>query len=148
MKPLSTLALVLSIVALVLLPASPLQAGRDGDRDRDGKDHRGDGRRHGHQECHRRDRDRDHHRSSGFSLFFNLAPQPYYAVPVRRAPVYRTNLVADVQVALSRRGYVVGGVDGVAGPRTRAALAAFQYDRGLRPTGEINHATLRALGLI
>ncbi len=87
------------------------------------------------------------HGGIGFS--FNFAPQPrYVVVPARPVYVENRNVVADVQAALSRRGYDVGGVDGVAGPRTRAAIADFQHASGLPATGEINEATLRSLRLI
>ena len=84
----------------------------------------------------------------GIGFSFNFAPQPRYIVPARPVYVESRNVVADVQAALSRRGYDVGGVDGIAGPRTRAAIADFQYASGLPATGEINEATLRNLRLI
>jgi len=42
--------------------------------------------------------------------------------------------VADTQAELRRLGYDPGPVDGIMGPKTRAALAAYQRDRGL-PAG-------------
>ena len=52
----------------------------------------------------------------------------------------------DVQQRLQDLGYDPGSVDGVAGARTQAALAAFQKDRGLRPTGRMDSVTREALG--
>jgi len=109
-----------------------------------------------HYEHHRNDRHphfyrtppyRYHRPSSGVIFSFNFSPTPRYVVPVRSYDMYSRSTVADVQTALARRGYSVGTIDGVAGQRTRNALAEFQRDRGLRVTGEINNSTLRALGL-
>lgn len=56
-------------------------------------------------------------------------------------------MVRDVQLELRRRGFYGGQVDGIFGPRTRDALAAYQSRRGLLVTGAIDRETLRALGL-
>ncbi|MCS6854067.1 MAG: serine protease, partial [Elioraea sp.] len=56
-------------------------------------------------------------------------------------------LLAAVQRSLAALGYDPGPVDGLSGPRTRQALAAFQRDRGLAPSGTLDGATLAALGL-
>lgn len=56
-------------------------------------------------------------------------------------------VVANVQVALQRRGYNPGGVDGQYGPATRRALLDYQRDNGLPTTGEIDEATLDSLEL-
>ena len=53
----------------------------------------------------------------------------------------------DVQRALAERGYYYGPIDGEIGPMSRNAIAAFQSDAGLTPTGEINNSLLRALDL-
>jgi hypothetical protein len=58
------------------------------------------------------------------------------------------DVVADVQSALARKGYYTGEVDGAMGPRSRAAIRAWQADVGLRVTGTLNTATLRSLGLL
>lgn len=52
-----------------------------------------------------------------------------------------------VQRALQRLGFALGAADGIIGPRTEAALRAFQVQRGLPPTGQADEATLRALGV-
>lgn len=54
---------------------------------------------------------------------------------------------AAVQRALARRGYYNGPIDGDIGPGTRAAIARYQRDRGLRPTGVVDSTLLRSLGL-
>ena len=55
--------------------------------------------------------------------------------------------IEAVQQALVERGYDPGKVDGAMGRRTRGALRAFQHSIGLSDTGEIDHATVTALGL-
>lgn len=42
----------------------------------------------------------------------------------------------NVQILLGQLGYEVGTPDGVIGPRSRAAIRAFQTDAGLPPSGE------------
>jgi hypothetical protein len=54
--------------------------------------------------------------------------------------------IAAVQVALRAHGYKPGPVDGVAGPLTRKALAAFQRKLKLPADGKIDRATRRAFG--
>ena len=49
------------------------------------------------------------------------------------------------QRELNRLGYDVGPVDGAFGPRSRAALTAFQQAEGLSPDGELNDTVLAAL---
>lgn len=57
------------------------------------------------------------------------------------------NVVTDVQIALNRRGFYYGRIDGLAGPQTRGAIASYQESRGLYPSGRIDYALLRSLGL-
>ncbi len=52
-----------------------------------------------------------------------------------------------VQRALTRLGYYRGPVDGDIGPGTRASIARYQRDRGLRVTGVVDSTLLRSLGL-
>ena len=56
--------------------------------------------------------------------------------------------VEAVQTRLSALGYEPGPADGLIGPRTRSAIAAFRDDRGLPPGGRIDTVLLGALGLI
>jgi peptidoglycan hydrolase-like protein with peptidoglycan-binding domain len=44
-------------------------------------------------------------------------------------------------------GYYTGEVDGLLGPLTREALAAYQADNGLAATAAIDQPTLDSLGL-
>jgi hypothetical protein len=54
--------------------------------------------------------------------------------------------VRAAQLYLTYRGYEPGGLDGMAGPRTVAAVRAFQAASGLAPTGEIDDVLLSTLG--
>jgi soluble lytic murein transglycosylase-like protein len=54
--------------------------------------------------------------------------------------------IAAVQIALRAQGFQAGPVDGVAGPLTRHALAAFQREHGLKADGRIDRRTRRAFG--
>lgn len=63
----------------------------------------------------------------------------------QRVPPMKVRTLHDVQQRLHDLGYDPGPVDGMAGPKTRAALGAFQKDRGLRPTGRMDSPTREAL---
>ncbi len=54
--------------------------------------------------------------------------------------------VVSAQLALARRGYSSGPLDGVSGSQTRSAVRAFQRAHGLPVTGNLDPATLRRLG--
>jgi hypothetical protein len=60
---------------------------------------------------------------------------------------YNASLVAAVQRRLGQLGYYHGMVDGVAGPRTRSAIAAFESRNGLVVDGTISRPLLNTLGL-
>ncbi|MDP2857495.1 MAG: N-acetylmuramoyl-L-alanine amidase [Bacillota bacterium] len=60
----------------------------------------------------------------------------------------RGTAVRDAQQALVRSGFNPGPVDGVFGPRTLAAVKAFQKGRGLAVDGVVGPATLAALGTV
>lgn len=55
--------------------------------------------------------------------------------------------VREVQEALDSRGYAVGEVDGLWGPRTSGALKDFQSNQGIEATGRMNTETFNALGI-
>lgn len=71
--------------------------------------------------------------------------------PLRQAAapagIEAAEIVRGIQDALNQRGYDVGSVDGVIGPRTRTAIAAFERDAGLAVTGEPSAALLARLNL-
>jgi Putative peptidoglycan binding domain len=68
----------------------------------------------------------------------SLAPP---ATSTRRA------LIHHVQERLQVGGYNPGPLDGALGRQTREALRGFQKAKGLRPTGELDAATLTVLGV-
>ena len=57
------------------------------------------------------------------------------------------DLVLAAQTKLDRMGYYDGELDGSWGSQTAAAVRRFQQAKDLRITGELNSATLNALGL-
>ena len=59
--------------------------------------------------------------------------------------IYAEQTIFDVQNALTQLNYSPGSVDGVYGGRTRRAIEAFQRDKGLSVTGNINDELLVAL---
>jgi hypothetical protein len=56
-------------------------------------------------------------------------------------------IVADVQSILKEQDLYRGEVDGLVGPLTQEALAAYQSALGLEPTASIDQPTLEALGM-
>ena len=56
-------------------------------------------------------------------------------------------VVADVQSALQEQGYYRGEVDGLVGPLTQEALAAYQTAQNLEQTAAIDQPTLESLGI-
>ena len=81
------------------------------------------------------------------TCFLTSGFRPWVIYREPRYVVLADEVVADVQAALNRNGYDAGLVDGVMGPRTRNAIAAYQSDHGLSVTGTITDALLRRLGL-
>ena len=81
---------------------------------------------------------------------WGYAASAYYAFD---GPIYGYNglapdrVIVDVQSQLQRDGYYDGAVDGVLGPTTREAIAAFQADNGLAVTSVIDEPTLATLGI-
>jgi localization factor PodJL len=68
------------------------------------------------------------------------------AAPARSATVGDTgNLVSQAQALLAKLGFDAGPPDGVAGPKTRDAVRAFQRQEGLPVTGEIDANLVHAL---
>jgi peptidoglycan hydrolase-like protein with peptidoglycan-binding domain len=53
--------------------------------------------------------------------------------------------VAQAQEALNNNGAQLT-VDGHMGPKTRAAIVAFQHQHNLKPTGQLDKPTAQALG--
>ncbi len=77
-----------------------------------------------------------------------VAPYYYdYDYGYAPAPVASGNTAMAVQEELSRAGYDPGAIDGVIGPQTRNAIAAYQEDHGLPVTGRMDRPLLREMGL-
>ena len=72
------------------------------------------------------------------------APPAYVVEPGYH---YRHSVAVDVQIALKRRGYYRGPLDGDIGPSSRASIRSYQYDHRLRVNGLIDRQLLRSLGL-
>lgn len=127
--------------------------------------HRGDryrGDRHYYRD-HRYYGPRHIPRGPSFSFGFYSNPfygpyNPYYG-PVYTSPtvvytgqaertVEAQSLERSVQLALARKGYYGGEIDGTLGPRTRAAIRTYQVDKGLPVTSKVDGALLRSLSLL
>jgi hypothetical protein len=66
---------------------------------------------------------------------------------VGNSPKPFDQIVADVQTTLQEQGYYHGEVDGLVGPLTQEALAAYQSAQGLEATAAIDQPTLESLGI-
>jgi localization factor PodJL len=53
--------------------------------------------------------------------------------------------VRTTQVLLNKLGYKVGTPDGMTGPKTRRAIMSFQKTTGMKPTGKVDAALIKAL---
>jgi peptidoglycan hydrolase-like protein with peptidoglycan-binding domain len=60
---------------------------------------------------------------------------------------YGSDTVRSAQQALQDKGFDVGGVDGVMGPRTESALRQFQQQNGISGSGRLDSRTLNALNV-
>lgn len=75
------------------------------------------------------------------------------AVPIKQAgqtlrltePMQRGETVRELQAQLNALGFFAGATDGIFGPQTEAAVAAFQEVRGLLVDGEFGPETQKAL---
>jgi peptidoglycan hydrolase-like protein with peptidoglycan-binding domain len=65
----------------------------------------------------------------------------------KKAPAKGTEEIKKVQEALKAKGQDPGPIDGVMGPKTRAALKAFQKASALKETGELDAPTAEKLGV-
>jgi hypothetical protein len=82
---------------------------------------------------------------------WGFAPSVSYAYD---GPIYGYNglspdqVTVNVQEQLAAAGYYDGPIDGVLGPMTREAIAAYQADNGLAVTSAIDEPTLATMGLV
>jgi len=74
-----------------------------------------------------------------------LIPEGAEPRPSTLEAVSDRNLVRDAQVALRDAGFDPGGIDGVMGRKTRAALREFQASQGLPQTGRLDATTQQEL---
>ena len=90
----------------------------------------------------------------GFSYYYSAPYVTYYSsralipstyVNLTYAPT--SSLDYSVQEVLAELGYYDGPLDGQIGPMSRLAIANFQVDNGLEPTGIIDETLLYYLGL-
>jgi hypothetical protein len=78
---------------------------------------------------------------------------PYFEDYSYNAPLYSYQdqdpgqVIMDVQRGLQQQGFYRGPIDGEYGPMTRRALIDFQRENGLPESGQIDDATLGALGM-
>jgi peptidoglycan hydrolase-like protein with peptidoglycan-binding domain len=67
--------------------------------------------------------------------------------PVPPADTLRASSIRAIQERLRGLGFYTGNVDGVWGQSTQSAIQQFQQNRGLQPNGQLNPATITAMGL-
>ena len=83
-------------------------------------------------------------------LILPAPPATAHVAPVRALPVDMNKLdterIAAYQVALERRHFSCGFIDGDQGMRTQRMLRAFQASQGLQVTGFLDPATRAAIG--
>jgi hypothetical protein len=73
------------------------------------------------------------------------APAAHGGVSCYSKSSYSTNLIVAVQETLAKEGFAPGGADGKWGPKTTRALEAFQRQKHLPVTADLNASTMRAL---
>jgi peptidoglycan hydrolase-like protein with peptidoglycan-binding domain len=74
-----------------------------------------------------------------------LAPQRKAADAKVELTRPRSDMVADIQRELLRRGFYDGAADGVYGPKTDTAIRDFEQAAGLRPSAEPNDTLLASI---
>jgi peptidoglycan hydrolase-like protein with peptidoglycan-binding domain len=70
-----------------------------------------------------------------------VVPMPSSAAQI----VSGDSTVLQIQSALRERRYYRGALDGLSGPETRSAIRAYQLDRDLPVTGQIDSTLLNEL---
>ena len=69
-------------------------------------------------------------------------PKSRFPIPETASSAPRpVETILEAQIALVRQGISPGSIDGLAGSQTRAALTAFQKERGLPPSGLLDGQT-------
>jgi N-acetylmuramoyl-L-alanine amidase len=67
------------------------------------------------------------------------------SIPLTLGTLDPVDTVSGQQARLNQLGYNCGDVDGIAGPKTEAAMRRFQKDAGLGETGDADAATISQL---
>ena len=84
----------------------------------------------------------------GYPYDYSYDDGPDYSyAPTYSSDTSSDSLGSEVQQALAEDGYYRGPIDGLIGPQSQAAIAAFQRDHRLAVTGRIDHSTLTKLGI-
>ncbi|NRG16285.1 peptidoglycan-binding protein [Rhizobiales bacterium] len=83
---------------------------------------------------------------TGSTLSPGTAAQSSSEPETAQAPARLTrNHISQIQAALSEKGYDAGSADGLIGPKTRSAIAAYEAANGLRVTAEPSPKLYEAL---
>jgi localization factor PodJL len=72
-------------------------------------------------------------------------PESWQESDAKTASIDMKQVVENIQRILNKNGYDAGGVDGVMGQKTKAAIAAFQGDNGMDATGQVDEKLVRIL---
>jgi hypothetical protein len=88
-------------------------------------------------------------RSYHFPSYRYYQPRSVYYVPQRsyttrtyyKPQVQRSPAIANAQKTLNELGYTAGPVDGLMGPKTRAAITQFQVASGIPASGQLDAKT-------
>ncbi len=75
-------------------------------------------------------------------------PDAWRAGAEHTASIDMSKAIKTVQEILNRNGYQAGNADGVMGGKTKTAIAQFQKDNGMTPTGEIDEKLVTVLKAI
>lgn len=75
----------------------------------------------------------------------NTFTSPAPAPPLAPDRALTRDEIRELQALLRRQGFVAGPADGIAGPRTRAAIAAYRQAKGLPGSDEPTQYLLEAL---
>jgi peptidoglycan hydrolase-like protein with peptidoglycan-binding domain len=89
-------------------------------------------------------------------IFAHKPPQPVAAPALASAPAQRqesnavpgrprSEVMAEIQRELTKRGFYDGTADGFYGPKTDAAIRDFEQAAGLRPSAEPNDVLLQTI---
>lgn len=72
-------------------------------------------------------------------------PESWRESPAQTAGIDMKKAIRNVQALLNKAGYDAGSADGMMGGKTKTAIAAFQKDNGMEPSGAIDEKMVKAL---